>query len=144
MDEVVIRVMKLHPAAALPARATPGSSGFDLRARLDAPLRLGRHPRKVPTGIALETPPGFDVQVRPRSGLTAQGVAVALGTIDADYRGEILVTMWTFGDTETYEVRDGDRIAQLVVARLAGAVLVEASELPATGRAAGGHGSTGR
>ena len=144
MDAAVIRVMKLHPAAALPSRATAESSGFDLRARLDAPLLLGRHPRTVPTGIALETPPGLDVQVRPRSGLTSRGVAAALGTIDADYRGEILVTMWTFGDTERYEVRDGDRIGQLVIARLAEVVLVEAAALDTTVRAAGGHGSTGR
>ncbi|MDE3097089.1 MAG: dUTP diphosphatase [Chloroflexota bacterium] len=144
MDAAVVLVMKLHPAAALPARATPGSSGFDLRARLDAPLPLGRHPCMVPTGIALQAPPGVDVQVRPRSGLTVRGVAAALGTIDADYRGEILVTMWTFGDTETYEVRDGDRIGQLVVARLAEVVLVETAALDATARAAGGHGSTGR
>jgi len=137
-------VKKLDPMAVLPAKATAGASGFDLCARLDAPIVLGRAPRRVPTGIALETPPGLDVQVRPRSGLTARGVGAGFGTIDADYRGELLVTMWTFGEIESYEVRDGDRIAQLVVARLAEVVLVEAAELSGTERGDGGHGSTGR
>jgi dUTP pyrophosphatase len=139
-----LRVKKLHPAAMLPTKATAGASGFDLCARLDAPLLLGRAPQRVPTGIALEAASGLDVQVRPRSGLTARGVGAGFGTIDADYRGELLVTMWTFGETETYELRDGDRIAQLVVTRLADVVLVEADALSPTERGAGGHGSTGR
>jgi dUTP pyrophosphatase len=98
----------------------------------------------VPTGIAVEVPAGYDVQVRPRSGLSLRGVGVAFGTIDADYRGELLVTMWTFGDLETYELHDGDRIAQLVIARLAPVRVVEVDALSATGRGDGGHGSTGR
>jgi dUTP pyrophosphatase len=71
-------------------------------------------------------------------------IAVAYGTIDADYRGELLVTMWIAGDLDRYEVRDGDRIAQLVIARLAPVEVVEAAELTPTERAEGGHGSTGR
>jgi dUTP pyrophosphatase len=98
----------------------------------------------VPCGIAIEFSPGYDVQVRPRSGLSARGVGVAFGTIDADYRGEVLVTMWTFGGLEDYVVNDGDRIAQLVVAALVPARVVEVAELSATPRGAGGHGSTGR
>lgn len=98
----------------------------------------------MPAGIAIEFPPGYDVQVRPRSGLSAKGVGVALGTIDADYRGELLVTMWTFGDTETHEIRNGDRIAQLVIAQLAPVEIVEAAELAPTDRGGAGHGSTGR
>lgn len=144
MGQATVHVKKLHPSATLPSRATPGASGFDLCARLDAPLVLTRAPMRVPTGIAIETPLGLDVQIRPRSGLTARGVAVALGTIDADYRGEILVTMWTFGDLDRYEVRDGDRIAQLVITRLADVTLAEAEELGGTERGSGGHGSTGR
>ncbi len=144
MPEATIRVVKLHPAAVVPKRATAQASGFDLHARLDAPLTLRRQPQRVATGIALETPPGFDVQLRPRSGLSLKGVGAAFGTIDADYRGEILVTMWTFGDLDAYELRDGDRIAQLVVARLADVALVEASSLAASERGDGGHGSTGR
>lgn len=144
MEPAVIRVLKLHPRAVVPSRSTPQASGFDLHARLDAPLVLTRRPQLVPTGIALETPPGFDVQVRPRSGLSLRGVGVAFGTIDADYRGQVLVTMWTFGEGEEYEIRDGDRIAQLVVGRLADVAFAEASELSTSERGAGGHGSTGR
>ncbi|HZP57269.1 MAG TPA: dUTP diphosphatase [Dehalococcoidia bacterium] len=140
----IVRVQRLHPGARLPARATAHATGFDLYARLDAPVRLGRHPHPVGTGIAVAAPPGYDVQVRPRSGLSARGVMVSFGTIDPDYRGEIVVTMWTFGDTDGYEVQDGDRIAQLVVSRAADVELREADDLGATARGAGGHGSTGR
>ena len=98
----------------------------------------------IPAGVALEFPAGCDVQVRPRSGLSARGVGVAFGTIDADYRGELLVTMWTFGDRDTYELHDGDRIAQLVIAMLAPVLVVEVEGLTATSRGDGGHGSTGR
>ena len=115
--ELLIR--KLRPEARLPARATEGATGFDLYACLDAPLTLTRSPQMVPTGVAIEFPRGFDAQVRPRSGLSAKGVGVAFGTVDADYRGELLVTMWTFGDIETHELRQHDRIAQLVFAALA-------------------------
>ena len=111
--ELLIR--KLRPEARLPARATEGATGFDL---LRVPRRAAaarRGAAMVPTGVAIEFPRGFDAQVRPRSGLSAKGVGVAFGTVDADYRGELLVTMWTFGDTETYELRHHDRIAQLVV-----------------------------
>jgi dUTP pyrophosphatase len=104
-----------------------------------------RHaPVMVPTGLAIEVPVGFDVQVRPRSGLSLKGVGVAFGTVDADYRGELRVTMWTFGDLSEYELHDGDRIAQLVIARLTPVRVVEVRELSATERGDGGHGSTGR
>ena len=144
MESIELRVHRLHPSARLPERATPHATGLDIYARLDAPLTLTPSPQMVPAGIAIEFPAGYDVQVRPRSGLSSRGVGVAFGTIDADYRGELLVTMWTFGALTSYELHDGDRIAQLVVARLAPAVVVEVAELSATGRGAGGHGSTGR
>jgi dUTP pyrophosphatase len=128
----------------VPSRATSGATGFDLCASLDDTLVLGRAPVKVPTGIAIEFPAGFDVQVRPRSGLSSRGVGVALGTIDADYRGEVRVTMWTFGDLDRYEIHDGDRIAQLVIARLPAVDVVEVAQLSQTRRGSGGHGSTGR
>ncbi len=144
VDTMTLRVLRLRSGARLPVRSTPASTGLDLHACLDAPLTLGPAPALVPTGIAIEFPPGFDVQVRPRSGLSARGVGVAFGTIDADYRGEVLVTMWTFGALAAYELQPGDRIAQLVVARLAPVEVVEASELGATSRGDGGHGSTGR
>jgi len=107
-------------------------------------MLIGPNPLRVPTGIALEFPPGYDVQVRPRSGLSARGVHVAFGTIDADYRGELLVTMWTSGDLREYAVHDGDRIAQLVVSRIVPVTIVEAGELTPTERGERGHGSTGR
>ena len=144
MDPLTLRVVRLRDGARLPARSTPSATGFDLHACLDAPLALGPLPQLVPTGIAVEFSAGYDVQVRPRSGLSAKGVGIAFGTIDADYRGEVLVTMWTFGGLASYELRPGDRIAQLVVAQLAAIEVVEASELSRTPRGDGGHGSTGR
>ena len=139
-----LRVKKLRRSAKLPQRVTPHATGLDLYACIDGPVTLTRHPQLVPCGIAIEVPAGCDAQVRPRSGLTSKGVAVAFGTVDADYRGEIFVTMWTFGDTATYEIADGDRIAQLVIVQLAAIEIVESAELSATERADAGHGSTGR
>jgi dUTP pyrophosphatase len=141
---IQLRVRLLRPGARLPRRATPQATGLDLHACLDAPVWLGPRPQRIGCGIALEFPAGCDVQVRPRSGLSARGVAVAFGTVDADYRGELMVTMWTFGDTDRYELRDGDRIAQLVVARVVPLEVVRAEGLSVTARGQGGHGSTGR
>ncbi len=140
-----LRVKRLRPGARLPERGTDGSSGLDLFACVEEPgyVVLGRQPVRVGTGIAIEFPRGFDVQVRPRSGLSARGVGVTLGTIDSDYRGEVLVTMYLFGDQEEHRISNGDRIAQLVVARLADLPLVEAEELSVTARGSQGHGSTG-
>jgi dUTP pyrophosphatase len=143
-EPVELRVLLLRKGARLPARGSASATGLDLYACLDGPMRLGPDPEMVPTGVAIEVPLGCDAQVRPRSGLSAKGVGVAFGTIDADYRGEVLVTMWTFGRLEEYELHDGDRIAQLVVASVAPVRVVEASELSATARGDGGHGSTGR
>lgn len=98
----------------------------------------------VATGIAIQIPQGFDAQVRPRSSLSLKGVGVAFGTVDADYRGELRVTMWTFGELREYELYDGDRIAQLVVAKLAPIRVLEVQALTETARGEGGHGSTGR
>jgi dUTP pyrophosphatase len=145
MRHDVLRVKRLRPGARLPERATGGSSGLDLFACVDGGgLMLGRRPVRVGTGIAIEFPSGFDVQVRPRSGLSARGVGVTLGTIDSDYRGEVLVTMYLFGGLEEHEIKNGDRIAQLVVTRLGELEVVEAEELTETTRGAGGHGSTGQ
>jgi dUTP pyrophosphatase len=141
---IELRVRRLHPHARLPGKATPSATGFDLYACLDHPVLLTQTPQRIPCGVAIEFPYGYDVQVRPRSGLSARGVGVAFGTVDADYRGELLVTMWTFGALDSHEVRDGDRIAQLVVAPVAVAEVVEVHELSETARGAGGHGSTGR
>jgi dUTP pyrophosphatase len=143
---VPLRVSLLRPSAKLPERATAGSTGLDLYACLDdenAIVVLGPDPILVPTGVALELPAGYDAQVRPRSGLTRRGVIVPLGTIDSDYRGEVMVTMYTVGTRGPYEVRTGDRIAQLVVVPLALVHLVSSVNLSETERGHGGHGSTG-
>lgn len=144
MDHLSIAVKRLRPGAKLPHRATEHATGLDVYACLEAPLILGPAPQLVPTGVAIAFAPGWDVQVRPRSGLSSKGVGVAFGTIDADYRGELLVTMWTFGGLASYELHDGDRIAQMVVSRLGMAQIVEVETLDETGRGSGGHGSTGR
>jgi dUTP pyrophosphatase len=119
---------------------------LDLVACLGPPgyLEIGPDVTLVPTGIAIEFPRGYDVQVRPRSGLGREGVTIVLGTIDADYRGELLVSMHTFGSRARYRVHDGDRIAQLVVGAAAALPVVEVDELSPSRRGEGGHGSTGR
>jgi dUTP pyrophosphatase len=140
----VIRVKLLRPDAKLPFRATPGATGYDLYACLDADLRVGQEPVRVPTGIAIEAPSGLDVQIRPRSGLSAQGVIAAYGTIDSDYRGEILVTLYALSYRGPHVVHNGDRIAQLVISRIEDVAMQEVGELAASERGADGHGSTGR
>ena len=146
MTDAILRVKLLRPDARLPARATAGASGLDLYACIGAPgyVDLGPDATLVPTGIAIEAPSGYDVQVRPRSGLAREGVIAVLGTIDADYRGEIFVSLHTFGSRRSYRVSDGDRIAQLVVSRLAPLTVAEVETLTPSPRADGSHGSTGR
>jgi len=149
MTEVEVAVQRLPHGRdlPLPAYATAGSAGMDLHAALDRPLRLAPGERAlVPTGLALALPAGFEAQVRARSGLALKrGLAVlnAPGTIDSDYRGEVGVILANLG-TEIVELARGERIAQLVVAPVARARLLETDLLPQTGRAAGGFGSTGR
>jgi len=141
-----LKVKKLRPDAQLPRRATPTSTGLDLFACLGAEgtIRLDSHPKLIGTGIAIEFPPGYDVQIRPRSGLSSKGVGVTLGTIDSDYRGEVMVTMYMMTPGAGFDIRHGDRIAQLVIHKLADVNVVEAAELSPTERGSGGHGSTGR
>ena len=130
----------------LPAYATAAAAGVDLAAAIDAPLILGPGERKdVPTGIALALPPGWEGQVRPRSGLALRhGITVlnSPGTIDADYRGEIRVVLANLGSAPVTIAR-GERIAQLVIAPVSRAEWQLVSELPATARGTGGFGSTG-
>jgi dUTP pyrophosphatase len=140
-----IRVKKVRPNARLPFRATEGATGYDLYACFEGnELKVGQEPVRVPAGVAIESPPGFDVQIRPRSGLSARGVMVTLGTIDADYRGELLVTMYVLPYRDPHVVHNGDRIAQLVISKFADTELVEVGDLSDTERGTGGHGSTGR
>jgi dUTP pyrophosphatase len=132
----------------LPAYQSDGAAGMDLVAAVgrSKPLRLAPGARMlVPTGLVLALPPGFEAQVRPRSGLAARhGVTVlnTPGTIDADYRGEIQVILINLGD-EPHVVRRGARIAQLVIAPVLHAAITESRELSGTGRGGGGFGSTG-
>jgi dUTP pyrophosphatase len=140
-----IRIVRLRPGARMPVRATEHASGFDIHACLeDGPVTVGQVPVVVPTGLAIEVPPGLDAQFRPRSGLARQGVLSTFGTLDADYRGEVMITMYTVAPGITHEVRDGDRIAQMVVGRVADVAIEETDALSETERGAGGHGSTGR
>jgi dUTP pyrophosphatase len=122
------------------------AAGLDLAAALEAPLTLAPGARAlVPTGLALAIPPGYEGQVRPRSGLAVKHGVTCLnspGTIDADYRGEVKVLLVNHG-AEPFVVKAGERIAQLVIARVAHAQLVDVAELPGTSRGAGGFGSTG-
>ena len=143
-ERPVLRVKRLRPDARLPQRATTGATGFDLYACLEGgSLEVGEEPVLVPTGIAIEAPPGFDAQVRPRSGLSAQGVMVVFGTIDPDYRGEVLVTMYALPYRGPHTVSHGERIAQITIGQVAHLAVEEAEELSPTQRGEGGHGSTG-
>jgi dUTP pyrophosphatase len=144
-----VRIARLPGAddLPLPAYATAGSAGLDLPAAVDGEQVLAPGERAlVPTGFRIELPPGFEAQVRPRSGLALRhGVVLpnAPGTIDSDYRGELRVILWNTG-SEPFVVRRGDRVAQLVVAPVARAVLVPVAALAETPRGAGGFGHTGR
>ena len=131
----------------LPAYQTEGAAGMDLRACLEGPLTLGPLQRAVvKTGLYMELPLGYEAQIRPRSGLAArQGIGVlnSPGTIDADYRGEIGVILVNLSN-EPVTVSDGDRIAQMVIARHERAEWVEVEALNESVRGAGGFGSTGK
>ena len=130
----------------LPTYATPQSAGMDLRANIDKQIVL--HPMErclVPTGLYMALPAGFEAQVRPRSGLALKhGITVlnTPGTIDADYRGEVMVLLVNFSQ-EDFVVNDGERIAQMVIARHEQGDFVEVEELDETERGAGGYGHTG-
>src|SRR6185503_4349010 len=141
-----IPVKRLRPDAVLPRAMSELAAGMDLCAALDAPLRLAPGERAaVATGLALAIPPGWEGQVRPRSGLALRrGVTVlnAPGTIDADYRGEVMVLLVNLDKGEQV-IEPGERIAQLVIAPVARAELCEVAELDSTSRGAGGFGSTG-
>ena len=141
-----LRVKRLRPSAQIPQRATPHSSGLDVYADLgDESVDLTPTPVLIPTGLSLEIPPGYEVQVRPRSGLSRRGVDVAFGTVDADYRGELKVNMaLRAGIAEPFTVQHGDRIAQIVVAPVALVAVEEVADLSATERGTGGFGSSGR
>ncbi len=130
----------------LPAYATPQSAGMDLRANIDEPVVLRPMERRlVPTGLHIALPAGFEAQIRPRSGLALKrGITVlnTPGTVDADYRGEIMVLLVNFSQ-EDFVINDGERIAQMVIARHEQGEFVEVEILDETERGAGGYGHTG-
>jgi dUTP pyrophosphatase len=144
-----IRILRTRPSSdfPLPRYETALAAGLDLRADLEAPLTLAPLERAaVPTGLALEIPPGYEGQVRPRSGLALKHGLTCLnspGTIDADYRGEVKVILANLSNTP-FTVQPQDRIAQLVIAQVVRAELVEVQALANSLRGAGGFGSTGQ
>ncbi|WAJ27757.1 dUTP diphosphatase [Antarcticirhabdus aurantiaca] len=148
---VLVRRLRGEAASAdaLPHYATEGAAGADLRACLPEGEAMILPPggrAAVPTGLAVAVPEGFEMQVRPRSGLAARhGVTVlnAPGTVDSDYRGEVMVLLVNLGD-EPFEIRNGDRIAQALFAPVTRAIFDLADTLDETSRGAGGFGSTGR
>ena len=145
MQAIRVNIINLS-SNPLPAYATEGASGMDLRANLDRPLLL--HPMErhlVPTGISIEIPAGYEAQVRPRSGLAIkQGITClnSPGTIDSDYRGEIKVILINLGQADC-EIRHGDRIAQMIFARTEIAELFVVEQLNESERDSGGFGHTG-
>jgi dUTP diphosphatase len=146
MNSPVIVVKRLRPGTLLPRYMTAGAAGMDLCAAIEEPMTLGPGERRlVPTGLALAIPPGYEGQVRPRSGLALrQGLTMlnSPGTIDSDYRGEIGVIVINHGQ-QAAVLNPGDRVAQLVIAPVARAMLEERDDLDETRRGSGGFGHTG-
>lgn len=141
--ELKIQNKSHHP---LPGYETEGASGMDLRAFLSEPVRLEPLERAlIPTGLFVEIPPGYEGQVRPRSGMSIKhGISLinCVGTIDSDYRGELKIPVVNLS-SEAYSIQDGERIAQMVIARYERVEVVLVSELTETERGKGGFGSTG-
>jgi dUTP pyrophosphatase len=141
---ISLKFKKLHPDAILPQYQTPGAAGMDLCSVEDAELKMGEV-RLVATGLAVEIPEGFELQIRARSGLAAKaGVFLVngVGTIDCDYRGEMKVILSTC-QSAPVPIKKGDRIAQAVLCRVVKADCLEVESLSSTERASGGFGSTG-
>ena len=130
----------------LPQYETEGSAGMDIRAHIETPITISPGKRAlISTGLFMEIPSGYEVQIRARSGLAVKhgiGLTNGIGTIDSDYRGEIKVALINWGE-EDFVVNDGDRIAQMVVCRYENVDIVEVEELTETARGEGGFGHTG-
>jgi len=143
---VAVKIIN-RSANALPSYATDGSSGMDVRAHLNEPITLAPLERKlIPTGLFVEIPQGYEIQVRPRSGLALKQGLTCLnspGTIDADYRGEIGVILINLSAQEQ-QIQPGDRIAQLVLQQVSRTEWITGAELSATTRNEGGFGHTGK
>lgn len=146
--EITLKVKRLPHCKSLPKYATAGSAGMDLTAAIDEPLTIfARQRTRIPTGIQIEIPEGFEGQVRPRSGLADRaGISLSncVGTIDSDYRGEVIVLAVNHSDVD-YTFEPGERVAQLIILPVPRVSVVEVEELSASlQRGAGGFGSTGR
>jgi dUTP pyrophosphatase len=142
----LLRVKKKDEGVALPKYETSGSAGLDIRAFIASDFVIPPGGRaKIPTGLFLEIPKGYEAQIRPRSGLALKcGITLlnSPGTIDSDYRGELEVILFNTG-SEFFTVRNGDRIAQMVISPVIRVSIFETEHLPETERGAGGFGSTG-
>ena len=144
-SRVQVLISRLDPGLPMPRYAHPGDAGVDLHAREDVSLAPGQR-ALVPTGVAIALPAGYAAFVHPRSGLAARhGISMvnAPGTIDAGYRGEILVNLLNTDNREAFSISRGDRIAQLVVQRVSEAHFVEVESLPGSQRGDTGHGASG-
>jgi len=144
--EVSVKIQKIHPRILLPQYESEGAAGMDIRAFLDSDAvipSLGR--AKIPTGLKIQLPAGFEAQLRPRSGLAANyGVTLlnSPGTVDSDYRGEIEIILVNLSGNEVI-IKDGQRIAQLIIAPVCRAGIIHADALDETMRGSSGFGSTG-
>jgi dUTP pyrophosphatase len=150
MNDLILQIRRLHPQRdrdlPLPEYMSPGASGLDLPAAIEGEIVLAPGEiRLIPTGLALAIPPGFEGQVRPRSGLALKhgiGLVNSPGTIDSDYRGEIGIALINLGQ-KPFTVRRGDRLAQLVINRVYQAAIRVVDDLDRTDRAEGGFGHSG-
>ena len=144
-NEVLLKIKKLHHDAVIPAYQSEGAAGFDLHAVENVEAPSGKTVL-VKTGLAVEVPPGYELQIRPRSGVSLKtGIMVknSPGTIDSDYRGEVCIIIYNNGEWFGHYINKGDRIAQAVLKRVERAVIQEVEELSTTVRGTGGLGSTG-
>lgn len=145
IQPVPVLLQRLDDALPVPGRAHPGDAGVDLYAREDVTLAPG-HRALVPTGVAIALPDGYAAFTHPRSGLaTRHGITIvnAPGTIDAGYRGEIMVNLLNTDAAESFTVRRGDRIAQLIVQEVSVVTFTEVATLPGSARGTTGHGASG-
>jgi len=143
-DEVELKVVKLREDIPLPSYVTEGAVGMDLHAAEEVILHPGEI-KLVSTGIKVEVPRGYELQIRPRSGFAVKGIGIpnSPGTIDNDYRGEVKVCLINFGK-EPFKIKKGDRIAQAVVSPVVRAKLICVNSLSSTFRGEGGFGHTGK
>ena len=144
---VKVLVKKLHPQVKLPTYKTEGSSGMDLMAFIDKPIKISpKTSELIPTGLSVAIPEDLEIQIRPRSGLAANsGISVlnTPGTIDSDYRGELKIILFNHGNKD-FIVNNNDRVAQMVLLPILKMELEEVGQLPETIRGSGGFGSTGK